>query len=107
MMTATVDRVKAVLKADPGLTPAQSARILAIICNYRKDRETPRTVVSGEKRILVRAEVARRFGRSIRFVDGLAKDGTLRRVTLPGRTRACGFLADDVERLMTGEEVAI
>ena len=107
MKTVTADALKTALKADPGFTPAQCARILALIRNYDKDCERPRMAASGEQHILVRAEVAKRFGRSIRFVDSLAKDGTLRRVKLPGRTRACGFLADEVDRLMTGEEVVI
>jgi hypothetical protein len=39
----------------------------------------------------------------LRFVDKLAVQGVLRRVKLPGRQRACGFLADEVDRLMAGE----
>jgi len=105
MMTTTADAVKAVLRADPGLTPADRARILALIRNHGRDSETPRTIQSVEKRILVRAEVARRFNRSLRFVDHLAKAGTIRRVKLPGRKRACGFLAEEVEKLMGGEGV--
>jgi len=105
MMTTTTDAVKAVLRADPGLTPAERARIMASIRNHGRDSETPRKVQSVEKHILVRAEVARRFNRSLRFVDHLAKAGTIRRVKLPGRKRACGFLAEEIERLMTGEGV--
>jgi len=107
MFPTTIEAVKAVLKSDPGITPADRARIVASVRNHGKEVETIRTVASAEKRILVRADVARRFNRSLRFVDHLAKAGTLRRVKLPGRKRACGFLADEVERLMTGEEVSI
>ena len=78
---------------------------MASIRNHGRDSETPRKVQSVEKHILVRAEVARRFNRSLRFVDHLAKAGTIRRVKLPGRKRACGFLAEEIERLMTGEGV--
>jgi hypothetical protein len=103
MLTTTLDAVKAVLKADPALTPADRAQIVASVRNHGKDAATPRTVAATEKRILPRAEVARRFNRSLRFVDHLAKAGTLRRVRLPGRKRACGFLAEEVENLMVGE----
>ena len=103
MLTTTLDAVKAVLKADPVLTPADRVRIVASVRNHGKEAETPRAVAVAEKRILPRAEVARRFNRSLRFVDHLAKAGTLRRVTLPGRKRACGFLAEEVERVMIGE----
>ena len=107
MLPTTLDAVKAVLKADPALTPADRTRIVASLRNHGKDAPPPRTVAVTEKRVLPRAEVARRFNRSLRFVDHLAKAGTLRRVTLPGRKRACGFLAEDVERLMTGEVVTV
>ena len=106
MLTTTLDAVKAVLKADPALTPADRARIVASVRNHGKEVETPRPALVTEKRILTRAEVARRFNRSLRFVDHLAKAGTLRRVKLPGRVRACGFLAEEVERVMTGEGVS-
>ena len=105
MLTTTMDAVKAVFKADPGLTPEDRARLLAILRNHGKAVETPRAPVVTERHILPRAEVARRFNRSVRFVDGLGKSGVLRRVKLPGRTRACGFLLQDVERLMAGEGV--
>jgi hypothetical protein len=39
----------------------------------------------------------------MRFVDKLAVEGILRRVKMPGRQRGCGFLADEVERLIAGE----
>ena len=57
-------------------------------------------------RILTRAEVAKRFDRSLRFVDKLAAEGVLQRVTLPGRVRACGYREADVERLLSAERGA-
>ena len=104
MLGTTLDAVKALLKADPVLTPADRARIVASVRNHGKEAEPSRVIT--EKCVLPRAEVARRFNRSLRFVDHLAKAGTLRRVKLPGRKRACGFLAEEVERLMIGEGVA-
>ena len=103
MLVTTLDAVKALLKSDPALTPADRARIVASVRNHGKD-VTPRAGVVAEKQILPRAEVARRFNRSLRFVDYLAKAGTLRRVKLPGRKRGCGFLADEVERVLVGDD---
>jgi hypothetical protein len=51
-------------------------------------------------RVMRRLDVAKTLGRSLRTVDMMAAEGLLRRVTLPGRTRACGFLAEDVEALL-------
>ena len=53
-------------------------------------------------RILRRAEVAQRLSRSPRAVDYLAAAGVLRRVRLPGRSRAAGFLESDVSALIGG-----
>ena len=48
----------------------------------------------------VTMEVARRLGRSPRAVDRLAAEGALRKVLLPGRTRAAGFRESDVAALI-------
>ncbi len=106
MLPTTLEAMKALLRADPALTPLDRQRIVATIRNHGKQPETSRTTVAIEKRILNRRDVARRFNRSLRFVDKLAVQGVLRRVKLPGRRRACGFLAEEVERLMGGEQVA-
>ena len=95
MLPTTGDAVKAMLKADPSLTPADRTQIMAALRNHGK----PKT------RILQRKEVARRFNRSLRFVDKLAVEGILPRVKMPGRIRACGYREEDVERLMAGEQV--
>lgn len=105
MLPTTLDAVRALLKADPALTPADRVRILACIRNHGKAVEPSRDKPAPEKQILRRREVAGRFKRSVRFVDHLAREGTLRRVKLPGRQRACGFLAEEVERLMVGQGV--
>jgi hypothetical protein len=56
-----------------------------------------------EKRakVLRRADVADMLGRSVRAVDRLAASGVLRRVRLPGQKHAAGFLAHEVETLLT------
>ncbi len=102
MLRTTGDAVGAVLKGDPEVTVSERARIMALIRNHGKAQEGP-PHLAPEKRVLTRAEVARRFSRTTRFVDGLGSSGALRRVKLPGRTRACGYLAEEVERLMAGE----
>lgn len=106
MLPTTFDAMNAVMKADPVLTPADRARIVALIRNYRNGTAPARPAATVERRVLSRADVARRFNRSVRFVDDLGKAGILRRVKLPGRKRACGYLADEVERVMSGEGVA-
>jgi hypothetical protein len=62
---------------------------------------TPTTTTeAAPARIIRRMEVARRLGRSPRAVDRLAAEGALRKVLLPGRTRAAGFRESDVAALI-------
>ena len=51
-------------------------------------------------RIMRRAEASKVLGRSTRAIDLLAKQGHLKKVHFPGRTRAGGFLAADVFALL-------
>ena len=51
-------------------------------------------------RIMRRAEAGKVLGRSTRAIDLLAKQGHLKKVHFPGRTRAGGFLATDVFALI-------
>ncbi len=90
MLPTTVDAVKALLKADPSLTPADRSQIVAAIRNHGRPTEPKPATERQGARILTRAEVAKRFDRSLRFVDKLAAEGIQQRVTLPGRIRACG-----------------
>jgi hypothetical protein len=104
MLTTTADAMKALLKADPSLTPTDRARIIGAMRNQDREEQPVKVAATPkESRVLPRAEVARRFNRTMRFVDKLAVEGILRRVKMPGRQRGCGFLADEVERLIAGE----
>jgi hypothetical protein len=105
MLPTTVDAVKALLKADPSVTPDDRIRIVSVIRNNGTAAAAAQPKATVERRVLTRAEVARRFNRSLRFVDGLGNSGLLRRVKMPGRQRACGYMIEEVERLMLGGEV--
>ncbi len=64
-------------------------------------RESPAPAVEAP-RILKAPDVAARLHCTPRTVYGLAAQGHLRRITLPGRTRGCGFLESEVSQLMSG-----
>ena len=106
MLPTTLEAVKAMVKADPTVTPVDRQRIVETLRTHGRQPEMLRAPATRDKRILSRRDVAQRFNRSLRFVDHLAKAGTIRRVMLPGRQRACGFLAEEVERLMADDGVA-
>lgn len=52
---------------------------------------------------LTRAEVARMLRVSLVTVTTLGKDGTIRRIVLPGRSRALGYSLRSVEEILNGK----
>ena len=100
MLQTTLDAIRSILQADPGLEPAERITILQSIRNKGREPKASAPVKPAEPRLLRRNEVARRLGRSLRCVDKLAREGLLTRVKLPGRTRAVGFREADVCRLI-------
>ena len=104
MLSTTLEAVKAVLKADPTVSTVDRANIVTVIrSNGYAAKEQETNEGHSNTRLLTRAEVGKRFCRSLRFVDKLAAQGVLQRVTMPGRVRACGFREDEVNRILTGE----
>jgi hypothetical protein len=98
MLDTTLEIVRSGLKSDPTLTPQDRARLLATLRAPAVQKSE--TIMSAEPRLARRAEVARRLSCSLRTVDKLAASGVLTKRKLPGRVRASGFLASDVDRLI-------
>jgi hypothetical protein len=98
MLNTTLEIVRSGLKADPTITPLERARLLAALRQPAVQKPVPET--SAEPRLVRRAEVARRLSCSLRMVDKLAASGVLAKRKLPGRLRASGFLASDVDNLI-------
>src|ERR1700691_1120527 len=98
MLNTTLEIVRSGLKADPTITPQDRQRLLAILRAPAAQIFVP--VISTEFRLIRRAETARRLSCSLRTVDKLAASGVLIKRKLPGRVRASGFLASDVDRLI-------
>lgn len=92
------DRVELARLAVAGLNRRERAELLATFAPTAPTATPSNT----PPRILRRAEVAQRLARSKRAVDRLAADGVLRKVRLPGRARAAGFLESDVVALIGG-----
>ena len=103
MLPTTLDAAKAVLKADPTVSTADRAQIVTVVRSNGYAARTKETSEGRVSRLLTRAEVGKRFCRSLRFVDKLAAQGVLHRVTMPGRVRACGFREDEVNQVLAGE----
>jgi len=95
----TLEIIRSALRADPNATPADRKRHLNYL-RYGTVVEKPSPTQTPTPRIIRRDEAARLLSSSLRLVDRLAQEGTLKKVTLPGRKRAAGFLEADIRALM-------
>jgi hypothetical protein len=99
MLSTTIDAIRAVLRMDPTVNPAERTRIIYLLRWGEKEKKAP---VRKELRLLHRETVADRLACSLRLVDRLAVDGVLHRVMLPGRKRGAGFRESEVDALVMG-----
>ncbi|MBI5386761.1 MAG: helix-turn-helix domain-containing protein [Verrucomicrobia bacterium] len=99
MLPSTIDVLKSVLRADPTLSPAERVSLMARLRQKPEDPRAEDAAKSGV-RIIRRCEAARLLSCSTRTLDKLATAGLLPRRKLPGRVRASGFLASDVDALI-------
>jgi len=106
MLPTTTNAVRAMLQADPSITPEDRRAILASIQNHGKDLAATTSPSDRTPQLVTRKQAAAMLGRSPRLIDLLANAGTLPRVTLPGRTRAAGFRKSDVVSLIEGRAAA-
>ena len=101
MMPSTAEAIRAILKTDPTVTPADRARLLALL---RSGAGEKAGTALPESRVLRRGEAARRLGHSTRWLDDLARAGILQKVKLPGRRRAAGVREQDIAALIEGRK---
>jgi hypothetical protein len=102
MNAHTFEIVKAALRGDSTIAPDERTRLLVVL----KNGENKSSTASSTPRLVRRAEAATRLSCSIRLIDKLAASGQLRKRTLPGRSRSCGFLESDLLHLLNGRETA-
>jgi hypothetical protein len=96
MLSTILDVCRASLKADPTVSATDRTRLLAILRGGGAPDTPPATPPDTTPRILRRAEVGRRLAVSLRTVDKLP----IKKVKLPGRSRAAGFLESDINALL-------
>ena len=99
MLNTTFEATKGLLKADPTISPQERSKILKLI---QRGGEPPASQSKEPPRLLRRKEAAERLSISLRTLDQWARDGLLTKVTLPGKTRACGFSSEAIDALVGG-----
>ena len=100
MLVTTIELLKAGLKADPTITPAKRARLVAIIRSGDDSSLKTDAAPVVRQRCIRREEAARLLAVTLRTVDKLAASGILKKLKLPVRIRSCGFLESDVLALI-------
>ena len=100
MLVTTIELLKAGLKADPTITPAKRAKLVAMLRNGDAESLKSDAAPGVRQRCIRRDEAACLLAVSLRTVDNLAASGILKKLKLPGRTRSCGFLESDVLSLI-------
>jgi len=105
MLPTTLDATRALLRADPILTPADRAAVLEAIRDHGRPK-TPEPAPAPQERIVRRGEAAKLLGCTTRTVDNWTAAGILHKVMLPGHRRASGFRLSEVMALIQGESIA-
>lgn len=105
MNTQTLAGIAALIRADPTVDTREGARLLAFL--RQGGSPTTQQVVTSPQRVIQRAEAARLLDRSLRYVDGIARRGLVRRVKMPGQKRAMGVRADDLNALIESSTVHV
>jgi hypothetical protein len=103
MLDSTIELIRAGLKTDPTLSVAERTRLILILRNHGRQRQPPQTD-RAEPKIIRRKQAAERLNSSLRFVDLLARQGVLKKCTLPGRRRAVGILESSLSAVLTVPE---
>lgn len=82
------------MSSDPSVTPEQRKAVLDTACAAPGKKE------NAMPRIIRRDEVARLLGVSVKRIDQLARANVLRRITVPGTSRAIGFAEASVRAIV-------
>jgi hypothetical protein len=97
MLPQTIKLIRGVLDTDDTIT----ARIRdAILDSCRNGHDEGKPEQPTSDRIVTRSEVAAILARSTRGVDMLARQGLLKKIKLPGRTRCAGFKLSTVNQFL-------
>ncbi len=101
MLTETLTVIKYALNADRTIKPDVRASVISALSGNAV-MAAPVPV-----RVWSRADVAEVFNRSLPWVDKVAAKGILKKIAVPGASRAAGFTDASVRALAEGRAVAL
>ncbi len=94
MLSTTMEALKAILRADVTIDPAEREKILASLKTPAEQTE--------QVRVLNPTQVAQILGRTTRTVATMRRKGLLVPVRMAGAARVFGYRSDDVYKLIGG-----
>jgi hypothetical protein len=103
MQDSTLKILVATLKADASVAPIERTRLLLILRSHGKQIQSLR-INNGVPKIICRKQAAERLNVSLRSIDLLARQGVLKKCTLPGRQRAVGIFESSLLDIVTAPE---
>lgn len=95
MLATTKTVVTAVLSADPSVTAEQRAASIRAL-------STASEKVNTMSRIIRREEASRLLGVGVKRIDQLSRSGILKRITIPGTSRAIGLSEASIRAITEG-----
>lgn len=98
MLYTTKVALTAILNTDPTITADHKKAILAIVRSY-----TPKQV-DRIPRVIRRDEAAQLLGVSVKRIDQLSRAKILKRITIPGCSRAIGLTEASIRAIVEGQE---
>lgn len=100
MLQTTVEAIRAILKADPDVTPVKVKEIVAFMRNGKHHKPETTTTTAKLPAIVRPAQAAVMLGRSVRAIHALCTQGLLKKATWPGRQRAAGITQASLTALL-------
>lgn len=104
MKAQTLVAMKAILESDPVRTKADRENLVCALGLCERSQNG----TANSERIVTFAEAAQRLACTKRTLHNIADRGGLTKVRLPGVTKARGFLASDIDAMLTqGKEKSL
>jgi hypothetical protein len=102
MLGTTRRAISAILDCDPSITPESKRIIMAVAERPSVEQHLPRAI----PRVIRREEAAKYLSVSVRKIDLLSRAGILKRIHVPGTSRAIGVSEASLRALTDPDSMA-
>ena len=102
MLPTTAEAIRAILRADPSLTPMDQKRVITFLRNGNAVKGTaqPQPATKLFPSIIRNDQAAKELNRSVRSIHNLCSQGLLLKAKITGRTRCAGVTRESFTALL-------